>query len=370
MPEPSPVKFVDIPGQYADIEDRIICAISDLIHRGAFVGGEALSGFEQKLAARCGTKFAVGCSDGTTALQLALVAMGIERGDGVVVPANSYVASANAVVHAGGLPVLVDCDPQTYLIDLNQVEDALKAGTARFVMPVHLYGNPCPMEQVLSLADKYGAAVVEDNAQAVGASVDGRPTGSFGAAAGTSFYPAKNLGAFGQGGAVVTDDEKIARTVRMYVEQGQGSAKYYHDVVGFNARLHSIQACVLGLLIEKLDGFNRARLRAADWYAQRLSADRIQKRTEGATHVYHLFEYCCDDSAQRDRLAEALKAAGIGFGYHYPVPIHKQKAYAGSNALSFPVAERLAATQISLPMHPLLSEDQVDRVCGVVKGTA
>ncbi|MCD6303455.1 MAG: DegT/DnrJ/EryC1/StrS aminotransferase family protein [Planctomycetes bacterium] len=366
MAEQAGVKFVDIPAQYADIEEKIISAIAELIHRGAFVGGEALADFEAALARYVGTRFAVGCSDGTSALMLSLLAAGMKPGEAAVVPANTFVATANAVVQAGGEVVVVDCDPRTYLMDLDQLEDVLKTRRARFVMPVHLYGNPCPMRQVTALADRYGAVVIEDNAQAIGAEVDGRKTGSFGLAGCLSFYPSKNLGAFGQGGAVTTGDEQFARRVRMYIEQGQGDSRYHHEVVGYNARLHSIQARVLAMLLEKLDGFNAARRRAAEWYARRLPADRLQKVTEGATCVWHLFEFRCDDKAQRDRLAELFKDAGIGFGFHYPVCVHKQKAYPQLNDLSMPVAERLADTLISLPMHPNLTRQEVDRVCDVI----
>jgi dTDP-4-amino-4,6-dideoxygalactose transaminase len=367
MAPESPIKFVDLPAQYADIEKDIVASLADLIHRGAFVGGPALADFEAALARYCGVPFAVGCSDGTMALVLALRAAGLRPGDGVVVPANTFIASANAVVHAGGRPVLVDCDVHTFLIDLPQAEAALKAGKARFILPVHLYGNPCPMKDILDIAARYDAQVIEDNAQAIGASVDGRRTGSFGVAAGISFYPAKNLGAFGQGGAVLTHDESLAKAARMYVEQGQGSQRYYHDVIGYNGRLHSMQACVLGKLLPKLDSYNQARLRAADWYAARLPAERLQKRTPGSTPVYHLFEYRCDDKPHRDRLSAALQAQGIPFAYHYPVPIHKQKAYAHFGSVSLPVAERLADSLISLPMHPGLTEPQVETVCRAVR---
>jgi dTDP-4-amino-4,6-dideoxygalactose transaminase len=362
------VNFVDIPAQYADIEDEIVAALADMIHRGAFVGGPALAEFEAALAEYAGTEYAIGCSDGTSAMMLSLLAGGMTKEDVAVLPANTFVATANAVIQAGGSVAVVDCDPQTYLIDLNQLEDALKRTGATWIMPVHLYGNPCPMTDVMALADGFGAKVVEDNAQAIGAIVDGKKTGSFGAAAGISFYPAKNLGAFGQGGAILTSDEALATAARMYIDQGQGSDRYHHDVVGYNARLHSIQACVLGKLLGKVDGFNAGRLRAADWYAQRLPADRLQKRTEGATHVYHLFEFRCDGPDHRQAVADALKAAKIGFGYHYPVPVHKQKAYPRLNDLSFPVAERLADSLISLPVHPNLTEQEVTRVCEVVLG--
>lgn len=361
-----PIKFVDLPAQYRDVQQAILDDLAKLIGQGAFVGGSVLEQFEAKLARYCGVQHAVGCSDGTIALVLALLGAGIQRGDGVVVPTNSFIATANAVVHAGGVPIFVDCDPQTYLIDLNQVDDVLRAGRARFVIPVHLYGNPCPMKQVVALADRYGAKVIEDNAQAIGAMVDGQRAGSFGAAAGISFYPAKNLGAFGQGGAVLTNDAALAGAVRMYREQGQGSARYYHDVIGYNARLHTLQACILSRLLDKLDGFNAARLAAADAYASRLPAERLQRRTNGSTPVYHLMEYRCDSPAQRDAMSGALKAENVGFGYHYPVPIHKQKAYPQANRLSLPVSERLAETLISLPMHPGLTGTEVERVCQVV----
>jgi len=362
------VGFVDLPAQYADVEEEIVAAIADLVHRGVFVGGPVVADFEARLADYVGVRFAVGCSDGTSSLMLSLLAEGMRAGDVAIIPANTYVATANAVIQAGGSVAVVDCDPQTYLIDLNQLADAL-AGGAKFILPVHLYGNPCPMAELTALADRFGAKIVEDNAQAIGASVAGRRTGSFGLAAGVSFYPTKNLGSFGQGGAVLTSDQKLADTVRMYVEQGQGADRHHHDVVGYNARLHAIQACVLGKLLGKLDGFNAARLRAADWYARQLPAERIQKRTEGATHVYHLLEFRCHSSEHRQKVADALKAAGIGFGYHYPVPVHKQAAYPELNGLSFPVAERLADTLISLPMHPCLTEQQVQAVCDVVLGT-
>jgi len=365
-----PVKFVDLPAQYADIEDEIVDGIRRLIHAGAFVGGKPLEEFEAALAVYAGTAHAIGCSDGTAALKLALLSAGMQPGDKAVVPANSFIATANAVVHAGGAPVIVDCDPRTYLIDLGQVEDAIKKQRARFVLPVHLYGNPCPMNELLSICDKYGAVVIEDNAQAVGARLDGRRTGSFGLAAGTSFYPAKNLGAFGQGGAVFTDDAALAAKVRCYIEQGQGGQRYYHDVVGYNDRLHAIQAFVLGKLLPRLDNLNARRLAVADRYAARLPADRIQQRTPGAVPIYHLFEFRCDSLSHRDALAAAMKQESIGFGFHYPVPIHKQKAYPSCNGQSLPVSERLAETLLSLPMHPFLTIEEVDRVVAAVQSVA
>lgn len=362
-----PVKFVDLQAQYADIEDRIVAKLADLIHRAAFVGGPEMAQFEQKLAAFCGANHAIGCSDGTSALTLGLLGSGLKQGDGVIVPTNSFIASANAVVHAGGMPVLVDCDPHTYLIDLNQVEDALRQGKAKWVMPVHLYGSPCPMKQILALAERHGAHVIEDNAQAIGAWVDGQRTGSFGLVCGISFYPAKNLGCFGQGGAVLTRDDDLAKLIRTYINQGEGDQRYYHDVVGYNYRLHTMQAAVLTLMLDKLDGLSEQRRQVAKWYAQRLPADRAQRHVPAAVPVYHHFEYRCDSRQHRDRLVEVLKAKQIGFGYHYPVPIHKQKAYPQYNSQSLAVSERLAETLISLPVHPGVTEAQVAYVCEAVQ---
>ncbi len=361
-----PIKFVDLPAQHADVQQAILQDLAELMSKAGFVGGPVLEAFEAKLAAYCGTEHAVSCSDGTMALVLALLGMSIGKGDGVVVPTNSFIATANAVVHAGGTPVLVDCDPETFLIDLNQTEDILKAGQARFIAPVHLYGNPCPMREVMALAERYGAQILEDNAQAIGATVDGQRTGSFGQAGAISFYPAKNLGAFGQGGAIVTHDANVAHLARVYREQGTGAQRYQHDVIGYNARLDSFQAVILSRMLDKLDGFNAARQRVAAAYTARLPKDRLQKRTPNSVPVYHLMEYRCDSAAHRDKLADALKAADIGFGFHYPIPIHKQKAYPEANAMSLSVAERLAETLISLPIHPFMADKQVERVCQVV----
>ncbi len=361
-----PIKFVDLQKQYSDIENEIVEGIRELIHQGSFVGGKPVEEFESALAAYVGTKYAIGCSDGTVALQIALLAAGLQSGDKVIVPSNSFIATANAVVHAGGIPVMLDCDPRTYLIDLNLVENTMKEQSIRFVLPVHLYGNPCPMPELLALCDKYGAQVIEDNAQAIGSQLNGQRSGSFGLASGISFYPAKNLGAFGQGGAVMTNDSMLARKVRCYIEQGQGTERYYHDVVGYNARLHTLQAFVLNKLLPRLDDLNARRRSVAELYAKQFPANRIQQRTIGALSVYHLFEFRCDSMQQRANLAQALTQQNIGFGYHYPLPIHKQKAYSAYNSLSLPVSEKLAETLISLPMHPFLSNEDVDRVSVVV----
>ncbi len=364
-----PVKFVDLRAQWADLEQTLVDAVAELIHNTAFVGGPALASFEAHLAEFVGVEAAVGCSDGTAALYLSLQACGLKPGEGVIVPTNSFVASAHGVAHAGGVPVLVDCDPRTYLLDLNQVEDALSEGKAGFILPVHLYGNPCPMDELMALAEKFGATVLEDNAQSIGASYKGKTTGSFGRAGGISFYPAKNLGCFGQGGAITTNDPAVAAHARMLINQGEGGERYYHEGVGYNGRLDSIQAKVLDILLDRVDSFNAGRMQAADWYTARLDADRLQARTPDAKHVYHLFEYRCDSEPERAALMKKLQAADIGCALHYPVPIHKQVAYPDCNHLSLPVAERLAETLVSLPMHPTLTEEQVDRVCQVVNGT-
>ncbi len=361
------VCFVDIPSQYAEHREELRRLFERVLDSGQFVGGPVLEGFEQALASHLGVGYAIGCSDGTMALVIALLASGIRRGDRAVVPANSYIATANAVVHAGGIPVFVDCDARTYLMDLEKLEAALKSGGVRFVLPVHLYGSPCAMSCIMAMASRYGVTVIEDNAQALGAVIDGKRTGSFGAAAGVSFYPAKNLGAFGQGGAIVTNDPGIAERARIYREQGQGQTRYYHEVVGYNARLDSLQAGWLEILLARLESLNERRRAVAVLYRNSLPEARLQQILPGATPVYHLLELECADLEQRSLVAEKLKKARCDFGYHYPVPIHKQVAYATYNHERHENAERLATTLISLPMHPGLLPHEVQRVCDAVR---
>jgi dTDP-4-amino-4,6-dideoxygalactose transaminase len=280
MTEDGRIGFVDLVAQYADIKEEILGDIAALMDQSRFVGGPPVQAFEEALAEHCGVKHVVGCSDGTAALLLAFKGAGLRAGDGVVVPTNSFVASANAVVHAGGTPVFVDCDEHTYLLDLDQTERALADGRARFVLPVHLYGAPCPMDDVLAVAGRYDALVIEDNAQAL----------------------------------------------------------------------------------------NDARRRVAGWYSERLPTGRLQRVREGASSVWHLFEYRCDDEAHRGRLQAALDEAGVAHGLHYPIPIHLQRAYEGAQSPKLLVAEGLARTLLSLPIHPHLSEEDVARVCAVIEG--
>lgn len=354
--------FVDIPSLYKDIQGEIVAALTLMIDNGDFVGGQALSDFEMELAEYTGSKYAIGCSDGTFAVQCALLAAGIKPGDKVVVPVNSFIATAFSVIHARGEVVFVDCCSDTFLLDINQTETALKQG-AKFVIPVHLYGNPCEMDVILDLAHKYNAIVIEDNAQALGAAYNGQKTGTFGAASGISFYPAKNIGAFGQGGALLTNDAMIRKTSRMLTEQGQGEKRYYHELIGYNGRLDSLQAKVLSFMLKKLDNFIVKRKEIARLYEDRLGVDKIQKKTPNGSHVYHLFEYRCESKFSRERLCEVLKGNDLPFAFHYPVPIHKQAAFLSCNNQSYPFAESLAETLISLPIHPNMSFDHVDEIC-------
>ncbi len=364
-----PISFVNILAQYADLTGVLHLAISDAIRKGDFTGGTAVTSFEEELAEYCGVEHVIGCSSGTSALKLALLGMGLEPGDHVVVPTNSFIASASAVVHAAGIPVFVDCDPHTYLMDMAGLEGILQHGSIRFIMPVHLYGNPCPMDAILELAVKYEVSVLEDNAQALGAYYRGERTGSFGQAACVSFFPSKNLGAFGQAGAVLTNDPRVAEIARMYREHGQGTDRYKHQVFGYNDRLDSVQARVLRVLLPKLDELNQKRRQVACWYRKRLPENRLQVCTPGSTHTYHLLPLRCDDTVQREQLITRLRSEEIGFGLHYPIPIHLQPAwnFPMPRHNTRPVAERLAKCLISLPMHPTMTEDQVIRVCDVVR---
>lgn len=366
------IKFVDLPAQIALSKAAISKRIGSALDSASFVGGAAVEEFEAKAARYLGVKHVIGCGSGTDALTIAFRAAGLQPGERVLVPTNSFIATAYSVSHAGCQPVFVDVDPDTYLLDANLVEAAIQREGVRKLAIVHLYGSPANMDDLLDLANRYELQIFEDNAQAIGAEFAGRKTGTFGAAGAISFYPSKNLGACGQAGAISTNDDCIAKTCRSLTEQGQfpGDPKYHHRHVGYNSRLQSIQACVLTEMIEHLEDFNNRRRAVAEMYRKRLSAARLQLETPRCKHAYHLFVYRCEDKHARDRVADRLARDKIGFGYHYPIPIHKQLAYADYNHCELPVSERLAETLISLPMHPFLKDEEVEVVCQAVQEAA
>jgi dTDP-4-amino-4,6-dideoxygalactose transaminase len=363
-----PVVFVDLAAQHREVEADVAAGFARVMAATAFINGPDVAAFETEWARYTGTSHAVGVANGTDALELALRSAGIGPGDEVIVPANSFIASASAVARTGARPVFVDCDPDYYLIDPERVADAITERT-RAIMPVHLYGQLAPMEDLAGLAADTGVLIVEDAAQCHGASRHGQRAGAWGVAAATSFYPGKNLGAYGDGGAVATNDEAIAMTLRALRDHG-GLKKYEHTMLGFNSRLDTLQAVVLSAKLARLEGWNDARRAAASRYDE-LLADLpgvgLPRVLPGNEAVWHLYVIRVPN---RDKVLAGLQSAGVQAGIHYPIPIHLQGAFAdlGYRTGDFPVTEQAADEILSLPMHPHLTESEQERVAETLAG--
>lgn len=359
MPETIPL--VDLALQHEQIADEVARGWDRAVASSSFILGDEVAAFEQEFAAFSETDHCVGVGTGTDALEMALRVVGVGPGDEVIVPANSFVASALAVSRAGAVPVFVDVEPDTLLIGAGGVEARIGPRT-KAVMPVHLYGQMAPMTPLLKLAADAGIPLVEDAAQSHGARQDGTTAGGAGMIAGTSFYPGKNLGAYGDGGAILTRSDHLAGQLRAMRNYGS-ERKYHHPALGFNSRLDTLQAVVLRAKLRRLDAWNRQRREAATRYDSLLDGLPVTLPTtrEGNEHVWHLYVVQVDD---RDRVLQRLTAAGIGAGIHYPVPIHLQGAFAahGHRLGDFPVAEAAALRILSLPMYPGISPDQQRRV--------
>jgi len=358
----SRIPLVDLSLQHLEVADEIQEGLARVFAKSDFILGQDVARFEESFARFVQVGHCVGVANGTDALELALRAAGVGPGSEVIVPANSFVASALAVVRAGATPVFVDSDPEYHLIDVQQVEAALSART-HAIVPVHLYGQIAPMAELADLASANGVALIEDAAQAQGARQGGRSAGTFGLAAGTSFYPSKNLGAYGDAGAVLTDDDEIARKVRGLRNYG-GTRRYEHSSLGVNSRLDTVQAVVLSAKLRRLEKWNAQRRQAADRYAELLAGVagvRAPSTRPGNEHVWHLYVIRVPD---RDSALEKLNAAGIGAGIHYPVPIHLCPAFAelGYGPGSFPSAEKAASEILSLPLFPGITAAQQERV--------
>jgi dTDP-4-amino-4,6-dideoxygalactose transaminase len=358
------VPFVDLMAQQAEVADEVLPQWQRLFAASRFVGGEEVESFERDYASFTGVRHCVGVANGTDAIELALRAVGVERGGQVIVPVNTFIATAEAVSRIGAVPVFVDVDPDHLLIDPDAVGAAVTPRT-QAIVPVHLFGQVAPVDRLLPMAERHGIPVVEDNAQAQGASLDegaavaAARTGSLGRIAATSFYPGKNLGAAGDAGAVTTNDADLARTVRELGAHGS-TVKYIHDRIGMNSRLDALQAVVLSAKLKRLEGWNALRRRAVSCYRELLAnLDRVQPPTPrpGSTPVWHLYVVQVDE---RDRVLAKLGAAGIGTGIHYPTPLHLTAAYRclGYRAGQFPVAEAAADRILSLPMFPHLTANQ------------
>lgn len=360
------VPFADLGLQYQSIKTEIDAAMAGVIETSSFIGGRPVSGFEQAFAAFLGMGHCVGCGNGTDAIELALRALGIGSGDEVITAANSFIASSEAITNAGASVVFVDCDPVTYCMDLDRLRAAITPRT-KAILPVHLYGRPAPMPAIMDLARSHGLKVVEDCAQAHGASLDGRMVGSFGHVGCFSFYPGKNLGAYGDAGAMVTNDGDLANRMRMWANHGRQS-KYDHEFEGVNSRLDGLQAAVLEVKLRHLAAWTEGRRRAAALYAQGLADAGLDLPgdPEGGRHVYHLYVVRV---AERDRVQQTLAEAGIASGVHYPKALPNLTAYGrlGHAPGDFPVSSRYQDEVLSLPMFPEITAEQVAWVCDRLK---
>ncbi len=370
MQAPAPsaeIPFVDLRSQYGSLKPAIDAAIAGVLERGDFILGQSVGEFEAAFAAFNERRHCVGVGCGLDALHLTLRALEIGAGDEVILPANTFVACAMAVSAAGARPVLVDCEAASCNIDPRQIEAAITPRT-RAIMPVHLYGQAAEMDAIMALAARHGLAVIEDAAQAHGARYRGRPCGGIAQAGCFSFYPSKNLGAYGDGGAVVTDDDALAARLRRLRLYGQ-RIKYHHAERGMNSCLDSIQAAVLKTKLPHLAYWNARRATHARGYRSVLEGVgdlMLPRESAQATHVYHLYVV---QTGARDELRAHLARAGIQTGIHYPVPIHEQEAYRdlGYRSGAFPVAERLAGRILSLPMFPELDQAQIERVGAAIR---
>lgn len=363
------VPFVDLKTQYASIENDITMAIQGVMGRCDFVLGSAVSEFEKRFAEFTGVKHCLGVASGTDALVLALKAIDIGNGDEVLVPANTYIATALAVTLVGAKPVFVDILPDTFNMDPGKLASKLTPRT-KAILPVHLYGQPADMDPILKFADAHGLCVIEDACQAHGAVYKGRRCGTMGVAAAFSFYPGKNLGAYGDGGAVTTSDDAIAEKVGLLRNYGQ-KIRYHHLLKGWNSRLDTIQAAILNVKLTHLANWSQARRRNAAWYEKHLMdinelvLPSFDKKAD-FSHVFHLYVV---RAQQRDEFIGFLQRKGVASLIHYPIPIHLQKAYEdlGHKEGDFPVTEKAAREIASLPMFPELTEEQIKYIAACAK---
>jgi dTDP-4-amino-4,6-dideoxygalactose transaminase len=356
------VPFLDLKAQHAAIRGEINEAIGKVLDSTAFAGGPFVAQFETDFAAYCSRKHAVGVGNGTDALWLALLALDIGPGDEVITAPNSFIATAEAISLTGATPVFVDVDETCFTMNPGLIEAAITPRT-KAIIPVHLYGQMADMDPILEIARRHSLHVIEDAAQAHGAEYMGRRAGSVGILGCFSFYPGKNLGACGEAGAVVTDDEELARRMRVFRDHGQPK-KYMHSVIGWNARMDGIQGAVLSVKLKHIEAWNDARRGHAARYDRLLGGEKALLRPRTAPYAKHVFHIYAVQVGNRDAVLEALNRCGIHCGIHYPVPIHLQAAYEflELRAGSFPVAERIAMQLVSLPMYPELTGDQLDRV--------
>ena len=369
------IQMVDTHTQYQKIKTEVDQAVIGVLESSAFINGKPVQTFASNLSTYLGVKHTIPCGNGTDALQIAMMALGLQPGDEVITPSFTYIATTEVIALLRLTPVFVEVDPETFCIDPAAIEKAITPRT-RAIVPVHLYGQAAPMEEIMAIAAKNNLYVIEDNAQALGADYtfsDGvkKKTGTIGHIGCTSFYPSKNLGAYGDGGAIFTNDDELARQLKMIANHGQ-SRRYYHDVVGCNSRLDTIQAVVLDIKLSHLDEYASARRAAADFYDQAFRGNdkiRVPARAPWSHHVFHQYTLVLE-GIDRDALSQYLAEKGIPSMIYYPVPGHRQKMFeqSGIQAKEMPVTDWLTSRVISLPIHTELDQEQLEYITRTILG--
>ncbi len=360
------IPMVNLKAQYVEIKDEIEQGMAETIANCSFILGPNVQAFEKEAAEYLGVKHAIGCASGTDALHLALEAEGITNGDEVITSAFTFIATAEAIKYVGAAPVFVDIDEKTFNITAETIEKAITPKT-KAIMPVHLFGQPVDLSKIKALCEKHSLKLIEDCAQCFGARINGKQTGSIGHASGFSFFPSKNLGAFGDGGLVVTNSDETAKMLKMLRNHGS-DVRYYHDVIGYNSRLDDIQAVVLRTKLKRIDQYNQARRNAAHLYSELMADLPLTTPHEDGIgeHVYHQYTLLCD---RRDEIIQALQDKQIGCAVYYPVPLHQQNVFKEECAgVSLPVTESVAANCFSLPICPSLTDETIKEIVAVIRG--
>jgi dTDP-4-amino-4,6-dideoxygalactose transaminase len=358
------IPMVDLKIQFESLREEIEAGIRGVLETTQFILGPAGRKLEEQVAAYCGVRHAIGVSSGTDALHLALRAAGIGPGDEVITSPFTFIATAEAISYVGAKPVFVDIDAQTFNIDVQLIEAAITERT-RAILPVHLFGQPADLQPIQEICRRHNLLLIEDCAQSFGAAYGERMTGALGQLGCFSFFPSKNLGCYGDGGMIITDDDRLAEEVRVLRNHGSRE-RYHHAIIGYNSRLDELQAVILLAKFKHIDTYNGRRRENAHRYTERLRGSDITPPVEDGKglHVYHQYTIL---SERRDDLHKALTAAGIASAVYYPIPLHQQEVYRGLyDQLSFPVAEQTARQVLSLPMYPEMTEEQIDRVCEVL----
>jgi len=360
------IPMVDLKGQYENLKEEIEPAMLQALADARFILGPNVQAFEQESADYLGVKHAIGCGSGTDALHLALLASGIKSGDEVITTAFTFIATAEAIRYIGAIPVFVDIDPVTLNIDTTKIATAISAKTAA-IMPVHLFGQAADMAEIQAVANQHGLIVIEDCAQSFGSKYKGQMTGSIGIAAGFSFFPSKNLGCYGDGGLISTNDDKVANQIKIYRNHGS-SKQYHHDVIGYNSRLDELQAVILRIKLKHINSYNQNRLRVAKTYNRLLSGSDLETPLvpDDRDHIFHQYTVLSD---RREQIRDSLLAQNMSCAVYYPVPLHQQKAFADTNPQPLPVTEDISRRCLSFPIFPEMTEQRVEVMCQAILKT-